>query len=717
MNTFAYRTTKLAIKTLSKISRAKIKIYGKENIPKGSSIFVINHFTRIETLFLPYHIYHLTGRVPVWSLADYTLFKGQLGRFLESVGAVSNKNPNRDLQIVRNLLTGEASWIIYPEGRMVKSKKIIEKGRFMISYAGGKRPPHTGAAALALRTEFYRQRIKYLYENLPEEAARLLERFRIAGIAPVLKASTNIVPVNITYYPIRAKENAVSHLAGKLIEEIPERVIEEIMTEGTMLLSGVDIDIRFGAPVQITDCLGCRAIKKDIQSEGHIDFDDPLPSVRFMRKEVFKIMQQYMSEIYGMTTVNHDHLFASMLKLFPGKHIDEHALRRKVFFAIQSGLSDTGVSLHKSLKSDQFHLLTDDRFHKFKDFLAIAMEKGFVKKQGKTLQKDPSRFSPFPDFHMARIDHPIAVMANEIEPLKGLQRRLKRIALQPDVWIRRKIAKKLIREAEIAFEEEYQNFFKAGESKPKDVGMPFIVRGKTRRLGILLIHGYMAAPMEVKELARYLGRIGFWVYVPRLKGHGTSPEDLAVRSYSDWMDSVEKGYGVISSICRRTVVGGFSTGAGIALNLAADVEGVSGVFAVSAPMRLQDFAARFAPAVDVWNRLMEKIRLNGAKREFVENQPENPHINYSRNPISGVREIERLMDAVEPKLASISVPALVAQANGDPVVNPKGSKRIFDLLGSENKKYVLFNFDRHGILLGDGAEQVHRVVGNFVRSL
>jgi len=133
MNTFAYRTTKLAIKTLSKVSRAKIKIYGKENIPKGSSIFVINHFTRIETLFLPYHIYHLAGRVPVWSLADYTLFKGQLGRFLESVGAVSNKNPNRDLLIVRNLLTGEASWIIYPEGRMVKSKKIIEKGRFMIS--------------------------------------------------------------------------------------------------------------------------------------------------------------------------------------------------------------------------------------------------------------------------------------------------------------------------------------------------------------------------------------------------------------------------------------------------------------------------------------------------------------------------------------------------------------------------------------------------------
>ena len=157
MNPFAYRTTALAVKTLAGLSKAQINIHGKENIPEGSKIFVINHFTRIETLFLPYHIHKLT-RIPVWSLADYELFKGSLGVFLDKVGAVSTRNPDRDLLIIKSLLTGEAAWIIFPEGRMVKSKKIIEKGDFMISFAGGKHPPHTGAATLALRTEFYRQR-------------------------------------------------------------------------------------------------------------------------------------------------------------------------------------------------------------------------------------------------------------------------------------------------------------------------------------------------------------------------------------------------------------------------------------------------------------------------------------------------------------------------------------------------------------------------------
>jgi 1-acyl-sn-glycerol-3-phosphate acyltransferase len=69
MNRFAYRTTGLAIKALSNLSKARIRLHGQENIPGGSLIFVINHFTRIETLLMPYVIHQLT-RDPVWTLAD-----------------------------------------------------------------------------------------------------------------------------------------------------------------------------------------------------------------------------------------------------------------------------------------------------------------------------------------------------------------------------------------------------------------------------------------------------------------------------------------------------------------------------------------------------------------------------------------------------------------------------------------------------------------------
>ena len=114
---------------------------------------------------------------------------------------------------------------------------------------------------------------------------------------------------------------------------------------------------------------------------------------------------------------------------------------------------------------------------------------------------------------------------------------------------------------------------------------------------------------------------------------------------------------------------------------------------------------------------MEKVHLQEAKKEFVENHPENPHINYFRNPISGVRELERLMNTLEPALPDIHIPSLVIQSTRDPVVNPKGSRKIFNLLGTDDKHYVLFNYDRHGILLGDNAENVYGVIGNFVENL
>jgi esterase/lipase len=103
--------------------------------------------------------------------------------------------------------------------------------------------------------------------------------------------------------------------------------------------------------------------------------------------------------------------------------------------------------------------------------------------------------------------------------------------------------------------------------------------------------------------------------------------------------------------------------------------------------------------------------------EFVENRPENPHINYTRNPVSGVREIERLMDDLEPRLSGIEIPALVVQSSNDPVVDPRGSEKIFKRLGSRDKKYVLFSINRHGILLGEDSEKVHRVVCDFLRQL
>jgi esterase/lipase len=131
-------------------------------------------------------------------------------------------------------------------------------------------------------------------------------------------------------------------------------------------------------------------------------------------------------------------------------------------------------------------------------------------------------------------------------------------------------------------------------------------------------------------------------------------------------------------------------------------------------MKLQDVSAKFVPALDLWNRLMKLAHYGAAEKEFVDTSSEHPRINYLRMPIAGVAQLERFMAALEPKLADITVPTLVIQSRFDPVVNPDGSRRLFEQLGAREKEYLVFGLERHGILMGEEAVPVHAAIGDFI---
>lgn len=715
MNRHAYLATGHVIALMEGLSKAKVTIHGRENIPDGSLIFVINHFTRIETFLLPYHIYHLTQR-PVWSLANPVMFSGFFGQFLKAVGAVSTRSPHRDRVIVKSLLTGEANWIIFPEGCMVKDKQIVEHARYAVSCAGGRRPPHTGAATLALRTEFYRQRLRRMSVEQPAEAERLQQLFGIEDLTPVLSGTTFIVPVNITYYPLRAKENALSRLADIFLGPLAQRYHEELLTEGAMVLEGVDIDIRIGRPIEPGQCLACGPIEQDIFSPKRIDFDDRLSSKQAMRREAFRLMQRYMTAIYEQTTVNHDHLFASLLRSLPFSSFTEDEFRRRAFL-LASSQALSGLYRHQSLESGQVALLTDDRHHKFGEFLSLALESGVVRREGARLVKDSTKFSSPLDLNRARIDNPIGVIANEVLPLKLLQREVLLAAWIPAMFIGGLIHTRLLRRADQEFEEDYRTFFRTGESKAREVGRPYLIRGRSRQLGVVLVHGFLAAPREVAGLADCLGKQGLWVSVVRLKGHGTSPDDLALRTAADWRESVDSAYAALAMVCRRVVMVGFSFGGGLSLDCAERNRPIAGVVAVCPPLKLQDLSSRFAPSLDIWNRLMHAMHYQKGQREFFEVTPEHPDINYHRLPVAGLVELEKFMADLETRLPGIRTPALIIQSQGDPVVDPQGTRLLFAQLGSPHKGYRLFDYARHGILMGEGAGEVYAAIGEFIKNL
>ncbi|MBU1564750.1 MAG: alpha/beta fold hydrolase [Proteobacteria bacterium] len=717
----AYLTTGLAIKVFSSLSKANIFIHGQENLPTGPIIFVMNHFTRIETLLLPYYIYKLTHK-PVFSLAAASLFKGGLEKFFDMVGVISTDDPKRDELIVKNLLTGAADWIIFPEGSMVKTKKIMEGGRYMVAAPNGMHEPHTGAAALALRAELYRTHLLQSARTDPGRLRQMLEALGIASLDEIVTLPTTIVPVNLTYYPIRTAENIALNIVGKLVKDMSERMVEEIMTEGTMLLSGVDLDIRFGKPIKMTEHLQQEWLQEDMGRQGIKGYSVSPELKGKMRSTAYRIMQQYMHDIYAMTTINHEHLMAAFLRMYPFKQIKESELKRRIFYAasLVTGKEDGKdiFFLHRSLYENQAHLLTDDRFRKYANFFKLAEEKGVVKKLGENLVCDRCKLSGPLSVQRGRIDNPVEVMANEVEPLQKLSALLRRLAWLPSPLIKIALIRYLLKCEKLRYAEgrAFNPNLAAG---PKDVGQSFLLPAWRRKLGVVLVHSYFSSPEQVRDLAGYLRRRGVWVFAPRLPGHGTSAEDLATRKYREWVEAVENGYVLMSTICQRVVLGGIAFGGNLVLDLAGRVESdtLAGVFAISPPLALKNYSSRIIPATDVWNRLLNKMKREEKNVDFLDLPGESHKSSYTRNPVSGIMEVGEFLESIEERYDTIKKPALILQAEKNPVVDPKGSQQLFAAIGSASKEFCLLSDDRHILVNGEGAGKVFAKIAAFIDGL
>ncbi|HPG88771.1 MAG TPA: alpha/beta fold hydrolase, partial [Hyphomicrobium sp.] len=92
---------------------------------------------------------------------------------------------------------------------------------------------------------------------------------------------------------------------------------------------------------------------------------------------------------------------------------------------------------------------------------------------------------------------------------------------------------------------------------------------KGGKIGILLLHRLCGTPVEMRFVANGLAKQGYTVHCPQLAGHCGTTADIAASSWADWYRSAEDALFELRKACDVVIVGGLSTGAVIALMLAA----------------------------------------------------------------------------------------------------------------------------------------------------
>ena len=220
--------------------------------------------------------------------------------------------------------------------------------------------------------------------------------------------------------------------------------------------------------------------------------------------------------------------------------------------------------------------------------------------------------------------------------------------------------------------------------------LPFLLTpDRPNGCGVLLVHGFTASPRELLPLGRILADKGFLVKGVRLPGHGTSPEDLAVRFQEEWQQAVKEGYLLLRRQVERIYAVGLSTGALLVLHLAKELPLV-GLVLLSPFLRVRH---RLAPAAGLLRFLIKY-----QKRPLAANEIEQY---YERRPLHGIHQLNRLCREVRKDLTRIRIPVLMINGEGDQTIRVDSSLDLFRRLASPHKVFHLYGPEVGHVLTGE----------------
>jgi esterase/lipase len=310
---------------------------------------------------------------------------------------------------------------------------------------------------------------------------------------------------------------------------------------------------------------------------------------------------------------------------------------------------------------------------------------------------------------------------NEFSVLTVANKIVKNITKLTEEEARHNIAWKIIGQNLKEYDLDYDKFYNKKLSKSRSKAAPIFLDNNKSDVGILLCHGYGSSPREVKYLAKFLHERGYKVYSVRLKGHATSPENIKYVTWQDWYESIQSGFNILDNCCSKIIPIGFSTGALLSILLVAKKHKhpkIISLVSISAALKLKDIRSILVPGVNIWNDILDKFSIEKGKLEYIQNNSENPHINYKYNYLKGVEELGDLMDEVRKNLKKIEVPTLIIHAKQDPVVHCKSSEIIRDKISSEKKEFAIIDADKHVIITNEKArDSVFNKIYEFIKNI
>jgi esterase/lipase len=708
----------------------KLHVHAEENQLADGQIFLFNHYARFETV-IPVYIFYQELRAFTRTIADHQLFESnkKLRKILCGAGAVPNNLPGLLPFLAAELLKGRKV-SIFPEGAMMKSRQVMNEEQQFMVFSPSKqtfRKHHTGAAVLALTLDLFKRRINSLFEKGDTER---LNHWRDAlefSNHEELKASigkpTLIVPGTITFSPLRIGGNFLSNALKLLNRDVSEKVLEEVIIEGNILLKNTDMDIRFGKPIQAHQqwtwweawlidnyFLSIRSLEEFFSLREQEQTWSTRLLTAILYKKTTRIRDEYIRGLYSGITINTGHVGACLVYAHfnrGDREVPKKAFHHALYYTVKELQRVPDIHLiYRLSKPENYRYLYLGQSPTFMEWLDIAVRAGLLK-----VQEDCyvllDKLGHDHGFHEIRLENPLLVSANEVAAVPAVNtaiaKAMDKAASHDPMYFSTQLWDDELRayawEAEKFNREEYREINRL-ETATEERGPYLLTHNDATRTGILLVHGFLSSPAELSAYGNHIYELGFNVLGVRLAGHGTSPCDLATRSWNDWLESVRHSYEILSAISTGVILVGFSVGGTLALLLAAmdKPDNLKGVAGICSALKVRDNKLKYAPLAHAFSRVSGHFRTGSLAMNYRLTNTGQPTTNYQSMPISALVELRKVMAIANDRLQDIEGPLLVVQSRMDTIVDSESAEQIIEKSAAKNRELVWIETDNHYIL-------------------
>lgn len=248
--------------------------------------------------------------------------------------------------------------------------------------------------------------------------------------------------------------------------------------------------------------------------------------------------------------------------------------------------------------------------------------------------------------------------------------------------------------------------------------------------GVLLIHGFMGTPAEMRPLGERLAELGYDVTGILLPGFGPDIPNLANVTRHDWLEAAGEAWHEVRRSHTRALLAGYSMGAAVSLHLASALP-PDGLLLFAPFWRMDGWMFRVLPLAKHVIRSVAPFEKANFDDPAVRAQLEGlaPGIDLAdpetqrfvreeiRLPLSTLDEVVRLGRSAYKHAGQIQAPTLVVQGDADITVTPAATRELAGRMKGPTTSLEVSGGHDIIRLGGQGADAIWTAVSRFLSTL